>query len=112
MIMYMGIKQTISDTTLARLVKLARYNRRQKTEGASSRDEDSSNHDLSIEYIKEKIVEAYDCADSQRRANLLDEAAQMEHQLVDAYRSRGLKITADNITYNLTLLRKRQRRQS
>ena len=108
----MGIKQTISHTTLARLLKLARYNHKQKSEALNTRDGDGAGRDLSLERIKDKIIEAYDCTDGGRRAKLLKEAAQMEHQLVSAYRSKGFEITANNITYNLSLLRKRQRRHS
>ena len=108
----MGIKQTISHSKVARLMKLVRYNNKVKSESFSTRVNDDGGRDLSLGHIKDTIVEAYDCGDHGRRERLLEEAAQMERQLVEAYRSRGLEVTARNITTNLTLFRKRQRRRS
>ncbi len=108
----MGIKQTISHSTLGRLLKLARYNNKVKSEAFSTQVNDDGAGDLSLGRIKDTIVEAYDCADHGRREGMLKEAVRMERQLVEAYRSKGLEVTAHNITANLSLFRKRQRRRS
>lgn len=73
---------------------------------------EKSNNNLSLENIRDLIIEAYGCVDKKRRIGLLEKAARLEKSLVTVYRSRGLEITADNIAKTLKILRQRQRKRS
>ncbi len=62
---------------------------------------------ISLEQIKDLIIEAYTALDDNRRMLLLDRADRLEARLVAAYRAKGLRITADNICTTLEDHRRR-----
>ncbi len=63
--------------------------------------------EISLERIKELIIEAYSAIDDNNKVLLLERADQLEAQLVQTYRAKGLKITADNICDTLENHRRR-----
>lgn len=63
--------------------------------------------DISLERIKDLIIEAYSALDDCSRVLLLERADRLEAQLVKNYRDKGLKITADNICNTLEDHRRR-----
>ncbi len=63
--------------------------------------------DLTLERIKDLLIEAYSTFDETSRMLLLEKADRLEAQLIATYRSRGLKITADNICDTLSDHRRR-----
>ena len=63
--------------------------------------------DISLERIKDLIIEAYTVVDDNRRKLLLERADRLEARLVAAYRAKGLRITADNICTTLEDHRRR-----
>ena len=67
---------------------------------------------LSLERIKDLIIEAYSVGNVKRRIALLERADRQEAQLVAIYRARGLQITADNICDTLDNHRKRYFKRS
>lgn len=68
--------------------------------------------EVSLERIKDLIIEAYAAIDGNRRALLLQRADDLQYQLVAIYRARGLQITADNICDTLESYRKRHFKHS
>ena len=63
--------------------------------------------EITLERIKDLIVEAYSALDDNTKVLLLERADRLEAQLVRAYRAKGLKITADNICSTLEDHRRR-----
>ncbi|MBT8347698.1 MAG: hypothetical protein KJO28_15495 [Desulfofustis sp.] len=63
--------------------------------------------EITLERIKDLIIEAYSALDDNNRVLLLQRADRLEAQLVGIYRARGLKITADNICDTLEDHRRR-----
>jgi hypothetical protein len=59
--------------------------------------DDIVGEEITLERIKNLISEAYAVLDDNRRMILLERADRLEAQLVETYRGKGLKITADNI---------------
>ena len=78
----------------------------QKLNDVESGDQ-KGGEDISLERIKDLIIEAYALVDDNRRELLLDRADRLEAQLVEAYRAKGLRITADNICNTLEDHRRR-----
>ncbi len=63
--------------------------------------------DPTLERIKDLLIEAYSTFDETSRMLLLEKADRLEAQLIATYRSRGLRITADNICGTLNDHRRR-----
>ena len=63
--------------------------------------------DITLKRIKGLIIEAYSALDDNKRVLLLERADRLEAQLVETYRAKGLKITADNICDTLEDHRRR-----
>lgn len=63
--------------------------------------------EITLERIKDLIIEAYSALDDKNRVLLLERADRLETQLVQTYRAKGLKITADNICTTLDDHRRR-----
>ncbi len=63
--------------------------------------------EITLERIKDLIIEAYSVLDDNKKVLLLERADRLEAQLVHAYRAKGLKITADNICTTLEDHRRR-----
>ena len=63
--------------------------------------------EITLERIKDLIIEAYSVLDDNTKMLLLQRADRLEAQLVQAYRAKGLKITADNICTTLEDHRRR-----
>jgi hypothetical protein len=63
--------------------------------------------EISLEGIKELIIEAYSTIDDNIKVLLLERADKLQAQLVQTYRAKGLKITADNICDTLENHRRR-----
>ena len=63
--------------------------------------------EISLERIKDLIVEANSALDDNKRELLLRRAERIEVQLIETYRAKGLKITADNICDTLQDYRRR-----
>jgi len=61
---------------------------------------------ITLEHIKDIIIEAYSQVDAFKRDQLLEQADDLEHQLVAAYREKGLRQTASNIAHSLEILKK------
>ena len=64
-------------------------------------------NEITLERIKDLIIEAYSVLDDNAKVLLLERADRLEAQLVHAYRAKGLKITADNICTTLEDHRRR-----
>ena len=62
---------------------------------------------ITLERIKDLISDAYSALDENKKVLLLERADRLETQLVQKYRARGLKVTADNICNTLEDHRKR-----
>ena len=65
--------------------------------------------EITLERIKDLIIEAYSALDDNKRVLLLERADKLEAHLVESYRAKGLKITADNICTTLDDHRRRYR---
>ena len=102
----MSLLKKITRRHLARLLKLTTSVSRQSiTETVEPLPEEGTG-ELSLERIKDLIIEAYSALDETSRALLLEKADLLEAQLVAIYRARGLQITADNICETLESHRK------
>lgn len=95
---------------LRRLNQIVVVDRQLQIRSAEKSAEDP-NEDISIERIKDLIIEAYSKADENRRETLLQRADRLETHLVATYRSKGLEITADNIYRTIEHHRQRCRRR-
>ncbi|MCG6930550.1 MAG: hypothetical protein LJE64_08320 [Desulfofustis sp.] len=62
----------------------------------------------SLERIRDMIIEAYAQVDRSMRDKLLAQADRLQQQLLMEYKSKGLKLTADNIDHTLETHKKRQ----
>ncbi len=63
--------------------------------------------EISLERIKDLIIEAYSAIDDNKKVLLLERADKLEAQLVHTYRAKGLRLTADNICNTLADHRRR-----
>ena len=63
--------------------------------------------EISLERIKDLIIEAYSAIDDNKKVLLLERADRLEAHLVQNYRAKGLTITADNICNTLEDHRRR-----
>jgi hypothetical protein len=63
--------------------------------------------EITLKRIKHLIIEAYSALDDKKRVLLLERADRLEAHLVETYRAKGLKITADNISDTLEDHRRR-----
>ncbi|MGI9538346.1 MAG: hypothetical protein ACR2PB_14845 [Desulfocapsaceae bacterium] len=103
----MSLLKKISSNKFVRLLKLSAPVGHQPRLATAESLPETSSGELSLERIKDLIIEAYSALDGKRRMKLLERADQMEAQLVSIYRARGLQITADNICDTLETHRKR-----
>ena len=80
----------------------------------SSRDGEHGimHKEITLERIKDIIIEAYAQVDQFKKNQLLGEAESLERQLVTTYRSKGLKLTADNIAHSLKAHKRSQLKRS
>lgn len=64
--------------------------------------------EITLERIKDMIIEAYAQVDKFKREQFLIQADDLERRLVTEYKSRGLKQTANNIAQSLDIHKKNQ----
>jgi len=69
-------------------------------------------NEITLERIKDLILEAYAQVDLLKREELLVKAESLEEQLLALYRKKGLSLTATNIAHSLKAHRKIQRKRS
>ncbi len=108
----MSLLRMISPAFLARLLKLTHGNKKQISIRADESETEETIPDLSLESIKNMIIEAYADVDKYRQARLLEKADRLEQKLVASYRSKGLIITADNIGDTLKMHRRRHNKRT
>jgi len=102
----MSLLKKISVNKFIRLFKFDTPVDNQPLRESVGSSHEKGNELLSLERIKDLIIEAYSAGDAQRRLTLLERADRLEVQLVAIYRARGLQITADNICDTLESHRK------
>lgn len=102
----MSLLKKITPGKLVRLLKLSTPVSRQSLPVSLESLPEEGNGEISLERIKDLIIEAYSALDETSRVLLLEKADLLEAQLVSIYRARGLQITADNICETLESHRK------
>lgn len=68
--------------------------------------------ELTLERIRDIIIEAYAQVDLSQREQLLIKADNLEQQLVTVYERKGLKLTANNIAHALEMVKRNQYKRS
>lgn len=69
-------------------------------------------NNTTFERVRDIIIEAYAQVDQSQRELLLIKADNLERELVTSYRSKGLKLTANNIAHALDIHKKNQFKRS
>ncbi len=108
----MRLIRRIAQFTPVRLLKPPHRKGQCSAGGDAGGCSEKTANELTLENIRDLIIEANCCVDKKRRIYLLEKAARLEKQLIAAYRAKGLMVTAENITKTLKVLRRHQRIRS
>lgn len=96
----------VGNFSIAQLLGLAGKNGRNKAINLGNSEQGIMGTDITLERIKDLIIEAYAQIDTFKREQHLVKADDLERRLVTEYKSRGLKQTANNIAQSLELHKK------